>query len=270
MTDPAYPLELRDVRIGYGGKPVVDSLSLGIPRGQFTALLGPNGSGKSTILRSLAGLQRLESGTVLLDGTELARLSPKAIARRIGYLAQGAQAPEGMTVCDLVRQGRYPHRPLFGGWREEDSAAVEDALNLTSVAHLRDRRLDSLSGGQRQRAWIAMTLAQQGEVLLLDEPTTYLDLAHQIELLELLRRLVEERGNTVIAVLHDLNQASRYADRLVLLRDGRLQGEGRPEEVMTSASVLEVFGVSVTVITDPESGAPLCVPRQTQTPRMAM
>lgn len=248
--------------IGYGGRPVVEDLSLAIPRGRFTALLGPNGSGKSTILRALAGLHRLDGGAVLLDGRPIARLPAKAVARRIGFLAQGATAPEGLTVGDLVRQGRYPHRSLLGGWTEADGAAVEEAMALTSTAHLRDRRLDTLSGGQRQRAWIAMTLAQQGSILLLDEPTTYLDLAHQIELMELTRHLIETRGATVVAVLHELNQAARYGDHLVLLKAGRIHAEGTPQAVLTAGNLHAVFGVPVAILTDPETGQPLCVPRR--------
>lgn len=258
--------ELRAERasIGYGGRPVVEDLSLAIPRGGFTALLGPNGSGKSTLLRGLAGLHPLVGGAVLLDGRPIARLPARAVARRIGFLAQGATAPEGLTVGDLVRQGRYPHRSLLGGWTAADSAAVDEAMALTSIAHLRDRRLDTLSGGQRQRAWIAMTLAQQGSILLLDEPTTYLDLAHQVELLELTRHLIETRGATVVAVLHDLNQAARYGDHLVLLKAGRVHAEGPPAAVLTPENLQEVFGVAVAILTDPETGLPLCIPRRRQ------
>ncbi len=270
MTDRAPELAIADADIGYGRTPVVKGLSLAIPRGRFTALLGLNGSGKSTILRSLCGLQSLQSGAVLLDGQAIARLPTKAVARRIGFLAQGATAPEGMTVLDLVRQGRYPHRSLFGGWSDADSAAVEQALSLTATGHLRDRKLDTLSGGQRQRAWIAMTLAQQGGILLLDEPTTYLDLAHQIELLELTRNLVETQGATVVAVLHDLNQAARYADHLVLLQDGGIHSAGLPAEILTAPAVQQVFGVAVSVLTDPESGTPLCVPRMMRKPLKPM
>lgn len=254
--------------IGYGGRPVVEDLSLAIPRGGFTALLGPNGSGKSTILRSLAGLHPLAGGAVLLDGQPIARLPAKAVARRIGFLAQGATAPDGLTVEDLVRQGRYPHRRLLGGWTAADSEAVDEAMALTSVTHLRDRRLDTLSGGQRQRAWIAMTLAQQGSILLLDEPTTYLDLAHQVELLELTRHLIETRGTTVVAVLHDLNQAARYGDHLVVLKAGRVHAQGPAARVLTTENLQQVFGVAVAILTDPETGQPLCVPlRRRHCPR---
>ncbi|MDO5611872.1 MAG: ABC transporter ATP-binding protein [Paracoccus sp. (in: a-proteobacteria)] len=259
MTDT--DLQAHGVCIDYGAVPVVAGLDLSIPRGRFTVLIGPNGSGKSTILRGLAGLLPLSAGRVTLDGTPITRLPSKAVARRIAFLAQSATAPEGMTVTDLVRQGRYPHRGLFGAWTAADSEAVAQALALTSVADLADRRLDSLSGGQRQRAWIAMALAQQGDILLLDEPTTWLDLAHQIELLDLVRALIRSRGATVVAVLHDLNQAARYADHLVLLRDGQVQSAGAPADVLTSDTVQDVFGVAVRVMPDPETGLPMCVPR---------
>ena len=256
--------ELRAERasFGYGGRPVVEDFSLSVPRGRFTALLGPNGSGKSSILRALAGLHRLDAGAVLLDGRPIARLPAKSVARRIGFLAQGASVPEGLTVADLVRQGRYPHRRLLGGWSKADGAAVEEALALTATAALRDRRLETLSGGQRQRAWIAMTLAQQGSILLLDEPTTWLDLAHQIELMELVRDLIDRRGATVVAVLHDLNQAARYAAHLLLLKSGRIHAQGSPAQVLTEANVQAVFGVAVSILADPETGLPLCVPRR--------
>lgn len=260
MADGREAISTQNAGIGYSGDLVVEGLNLSIPQARFTALIGPNGSGKSTILRSLAGLQRLQRGCVLLDGRAIAEQPTKAVARKIGFLSQGAIAPEGMTVLDLVRQGRYPHRGLFGGWSDADTIAVDDALRLTATGHLRDRRLDTLSGGQRQRAWIAMALAQQGEILLLDEPTTYLDLSHQIELLDLTRRLMETRGTTIVAVLHDLNQAARYADHVVMLRNGKVQAEGAPADVVTVDAVRSVFAVEVRVIEDPESGTPLCIP----------
>lgn len=264
MRDERPELVTHGASIGYGEGLVVDDLNLAFPRGKFTALLGPNGSGKSTILRSLAGLMRLQRGGIELDGQPISRMAGKALARRIAFLAQGATAPEGLTVGDLVRQGRYPHRSLLGGWSPADTEAVDEAMALSSITHLRDRRLDTLSGGQRQRAWIAMTLAQQSGILLLDEPTTYLDLAHQIELLDLTRRLIDRRGATIIAVLHELNQAARYADHLVLLKDGRVHATGTPAEVLTADNIRDVFGVAVAVLSDPETSQPLCVPRRHQ------
>lgn len=267
-------LQARAVTVGYAGTAILKNLDLSFPRGQFTALLGPNGCGKSTLLRGLAGLQPLQAGQVELQGTPIQHVATKALARRIAVLAQSAVAPEGLTVTDLVRQGRYPHRSLLGGWSAKDSAQVEEALHLTGLTDLRRRRLEHLSGGQRQRAWIAMTLAQEGDILLLDEPTSYLDLAHQIEVLALVRDLVDRRGVTVIAVLHDLNQAARYADHMVLLHGGQAGGQihmrGAPDVVLTPPNIRQVFGVDVTVIPDPETGTPLCIPKQTQTAIAAM
>lgn len=263
MTADETGLRAVGVEIGYGGAAVVSGLDFAPPPRAFTALLGPNGCGKSTILRALARLHPPRRGAVLLDGADLSALGAKAAARRLGLLAQGATAPEGMTVADLARQGRYPHRRVFGGWSEADQAALEEALALTSMTGLAERPLDALSGGQRQRAWIAMVLTQQPDILLLDEPTTYLDLAHQLDLMTLIRRLVDERGLTVIAILHDLNQAARHADHLALLRAGRIIAQGKAAEVVTPALIAEAFGVEIALTADPEDGAPLCIPRRT-------
>lgn len=248
------------VAIAYGEQRIVENLDLIVPERRFTALIGPNGSGKSTILRTFAGLMAHTRGTILLDGKSIDALSAKDMAKRVGVLLQGPVAPEGLTVRDLVEQGRYPHRSLFGRWSGEDEAACEEALMLTGTTTLSDTPLDQLSGGQRQRAWIAMTLAQHGEVLLLDEPTTYLDLAHQIELMKLITVLVRDHGKTVVAVLHDLNQAARYAEHIVLLKNGRISAAGRPAEVLSEATIAHVFGVRSVVIRDPVAGTPLCVP----------
>lgn len=259
-SEEASALLTEGVSIGYGRTIVVDRLDLAIPRGAFTVLLGPNGSGKSTILRSLAGLLWPRHGTVVLDGFSIATLSSKELARRIGVLSQGPSAPEGLTVRDLVEQGRYPHRSLFGRWTPRDSEACAEAMKLTGTDVFRDRPLDSLSGGERQRAWIAMSLAQQTDILLLDEPTTFLDLAHQLEILDLIADLVNERGKTVVAVLHDLNQAARYADHMVLLKKGDVIATGHPAEVMTATAIADVFGVTSSIISDPVTGTPMCVP----------
>lgn len=257
----AHPgLAANRVSVAYDRTVVVDELNLAIPVGRFTALIGPNGSGKSTILRALAGLMSVETGSVVLDGRAIASLATKDMARRVGVLLQGPVAPEGLTVEDLVRLGRYPHRSLFARWSVEDEEACEEALTLTTLMSLRHRRLDSLSGGQRQRAWIAMTLAQRSEILLLDEPTTFLDLAHQIEVMELITMLVRERGKTVVAVLHELNHAARHADHMVLLKAGRIAAAGPPGEVMTVESIESVFGVRSVIISDPLSGTPHCIP----------
>ena len=245
---------------GYGAAPIVEHLDLSIPAGAFTALVGPNGSGKSTILRVLAGLLTPMHGTVLLDGGSIARLSTREMALRVGVLSQDSIAPEGLTVLDLVRQGRYPHRPLLGRWSEEDTLACDEALSLTGMTELAGRRIDHLSGGQKQRAWITMTLAQKTPVLLLDEPTTFLDLAHQIEVMELAANLVRKKGKTIVAVLHDLNQAARYADYMVMLKAGAVIASGPPDEVMTAAIVEDVFDVSSTIIPDPVTHTPMCIP----------
>jgi len=248
------------VSVAYGRAIIVEELDLAIPAGAFTALLGPNGSGKSTILRALAGLLAPKAGTILLDGRSISEYSTKEVARRVGVLAQGPVAPDGLTVLDLVRQGRYPHRALFGRWSDLDDTACAQALALTGMEALRGRPLDSLSGGQRQRAWIAMALAQQTPVLLLDEPTTFLDLAHQIEVMDLIGRLVAEGGKTVVAVLHDLNQAARHADQMIMLKAGRIAAAGRPDAVMTAEIIADVFGVAATIIADPVAGTPMCIP----------
>lgn len=258
--DKPEALSADGVSIGYGRATVVGNLDLAIPHGAFTVLVGPNGSGKSTILRALAGLLSPQRGTVLLDGLSIASLSSKELARRIGVLSQGPSAPEGLSVRDLVQQGRYPHRSLFGRWTPQDEEACRQALKLTGMEAFQDRQLDSLSGGEKQRAWIAMALAQQTDILLLDEPTTFLDLAHQLEILDLIGDLVHERHKTVVAVLHDLNQAARYGDHMVLLKAGSVTSTGRPAEVMTASAIADVFGVASSIISDPVTGTPMCVP----------
>lgn len=260
MPQPEPKISAENLAVGYGRGAVLADLHLIIPAQRFTALVGANGSGKSTLLRALAGLIKPMAGTIRLGGRPLASFTIRELARQVSVLAQGPVAPDGLTVLDLVRQGRYPHRSLFGRWSAADDAACEEALQLTGMTDLADRPLDSLSGGQRQRAWIAMTLAQQSTVLLLDEPTTFLDLAHQIEVMELLVRLVRERGKTVIAVLHDLNQAARHADHMVLLKKGRIDAAGTPGAVMTAQMIAQVFGVAAAVLPDPITGTPMCVP----------
>lgn len=247
------------VSVAYGRANIIEHLDLAIPRGVFTALVGPNGSGKSTLLRALAGLSPLSHGTIHLEGLPISSRSTKDIARRVGVLAQGPIAPDGLTVLDLVRQGRYPHRSLFCNHSEKDDEACREALQLTGMAELASRPLENLSGGQRQRAWIAMTLAQQTPILLLDEPTTYLDLAHQIEVMELIGELVASRGKTVVAVLHDLNQAARYADHIVMLKAGKIAVAGQPGTVMSSSIIEIVYGVSGIVVADPITETPMFV-----------
>jgi iron complex transport system ATP-binding protein len=254
------PLRAEGLTVGYDGVNVIERLDLEIPSERITAVVGANGCGKSTLLRALARLIRPRRGTVLLDGRAIRELPSREVARQLGMLPQSPVAPDALTVEDLVARGRYPHQGLFRQWSERDEAAVEEALQATAMADLRARPLDELSGGQRQRAWIAMTLAQQTRLLLLDEPTTFLDLAHQIDVLDLLDRLVAERGRTVVMVLHDLNQACRWADHLVGVRDGRVHAAGAPADIVDGAFVNDIFGLEAEVVDDPVTGTPLCLP----------
>ena len=254
-------LAAESLTLAYGDREVVHDLDLSIPSGQITAIVGANGCGKSTVLRALARLLKPRSGAVLLDGEEIHHLPSREVARRLGLLPQSPTAPEGIAVADLIGRGRHPHQRFLARWTAADYAAVADALDATGIADLADRAVDELSGGQRQRVWIAMALAQQTDILLLDEPTTFLDVTHQIEVLDLLTDLNRSRGTTIAMVLHDLNLAARYADRLVAVREGSIHAFGRPDEVITAEVVGEVFGLDCQVITDPVSGAPLVLPR---------
>ena len=263
MTSPdaLSPLVADHLTLGYvRDAPVVDELSFAVPKGRITCILGPNGCGKSTLLQALARLLRPVSGGVLLDGQLISKLPTKEVARRVGLLPQGPVAPAGLTVADLVARGRFPHQGLLQQWSREDEAAVEQALEVTQVAALRNRAVDELSGGQRQRVWIAMALAQDTPVLLLDEPTTHLDIAHQLEVLDLLSELNRSQGRTVVMVLHDLNEAARYGHHLVAMRQGRIVAQGTPEVVVTAETVREVFGIDSRILTDPVTGTPLLVP----------
>jgi iron complex transport system ATP-binding protein len=240
-------------------RPVVRDLDLAVPPGRVTAILGANGSGKSTVLRAFARLLRPASGSVLLDGADLHRLPTRDVARRLGLLPQGPVTPDGITVVDLVRRGRMPHTSLLRQWSAADQAAVDAALRTTGLVELADEQVDSLSGGQRQRAWLALTVAQDTSLLLLDEPTTFLDVAHQLDVLELVRDL-HATGKTVVMVLHDVNQAARYADHLVAMRAGQVVAAGPPADVLTPALLADVFGVRCRVLPDPDSATPLIVP----------
>ncbi|MER6912506.1 ABC transporter ATP-binding protein [Streptomyces sp. NPDC000594] len=253
-------LTARGLTLAYEDRTVVEELDLAVPDGRVTVIVGPNACGKSTTLRALGRLLKPAGGAVLLDGTELARLPTKRIAQSIGLLPQSPVAPEAITVADLVSRGRQPHQSWWRQWSDEDERAITDAMERTDVTALADRSVDELSGGQRQRVWIAMALAQETEVLLLDEPTTFLDIAHQVEVLDLVRRLNHERGRTVVAVLHDLNQAARYADHLIAMKSGRIVAEGPPGEVVTAELVAKVFGLESVVVPDPVTGSPLVVP----------
>ena len=267
QTRPAGPaapgtpplLSAREVTVGYGGEPVLPSLSLDVLPGDFMVIVGPNGCGKSTLLKSLARVNRPSSGRIDLDGEDVHRMRGRQVARRISLLPQSAAAPEGITVAELVARGRHPHHTLLKQWSTSDEQAVAEALERTQLTALADTSVDSLSGGQRQRVWVAMVLAQDTEVILLDEPTTFLDIAHQYELLELFADLNAE-GRTIVAVLHDLNQAARFASRLVVMRDGHIHGDGAPADVVTGDLVREVFGLGADVVDDPQSGTPMVVP----------
>ncbi|SFO33867.1 iron complex transport system ATP-binding protein [Geodermatophilus obscurus] len=259
---PAPPVRLaaEDLRLAYDDRVVVDGLDLALTDGSFTAIVGPNGCGKSTLLRALGRLLRPAAGRVLLDGRSIARTPTRDVARVLGLLPQTPVAPAGLTVADLVARGRHPHQSWLRQWSREDEAVVAEALTWTDMADLGDRPVDELSGGQRQRAWISMALAQETDLILLDEPTTYLDLSHQIDVLELVARLHTERGRTVVVVLHDLNLAARYAQRLVAMRDGALVASGTPHEVLTEQLLADVFDLEARVVPDPVAGTPMVVP----------
>ncbi|MFB7710706.1 ABC transporter ATP-binding protein [Streptomyces sp. NPDC056105] len=246
--------------LAYEDRTVVHDLDLAVPDGRVTVIVGPNACGKSTTLRALGRLLKPRSGSVLLDGEALTKLPTKKIAQQIGLLPQTPVAPEAITVADLVARGRQPHQHWWQQWSDADERAVTEAMERTDVAALADRSVDELSGGQRQRVWIAMALAQETELLLLDEPTTYLDIAHQVEVLDLVRQLNHDKDRTVVLVLHDLNQAARYADHLVAMKSGRIVAEGPPAEVVTADLVREVFGLDCVVVPDPVTGSPLIVP----------
>jgi iron complex transport system ATP-binding protein len=248
------------VSLSYGARRVVDAVDLRIPDGRVSVIVGANACGKSTLLRGMARLLRPSGGAVLLDGESIHRLPTRQVARVLGLLPQSPVAPEGVTVVDLVARGRQPHRSSFRRWTAADEAAVTEALTLTGTLELADRVVDELSGGQRQRVWVALAIAQGTDLLLLDEPTTYLDVAHQVEMLDLLADLNRDRGTTVVMVLHDLNLSARYADHLVALAGGRVYAEGTPAEVVTEDTVRAVFGLESLVLDDPVSHTPLVLP----------
>jgi iron-siderophore transport system ATP-binding protein len=253
-------LAASELSLAYGERLVVDRLSVTIPDARFTVIVGANACGKSTLLRGLARLLKPRAGTVLLDGQAIHRLSTRDVARRLGMLPQQPVAPEGITVADLVARGRHPHQRWLRQFSAADELAVGEALAVTGIEELADRCVDELSGGQRQRVWIALALAQGAPVMLLDEPTTFLDLAHQVEVLDLLASLNATDERTIVAVLHDLNLACRYADHLIAMRDGRIAAEGAPAAVITAGLVLDVFGLDAKVIDDPLTGTPLVLP----------
>jgi iron complex transport system ATP-binding protein len=253
-------LQARGLQLAYGDNVVVDDLDLDVLDGTVTAVIGPNGCGKSTLLRALGRLLPARSGHVLLDGRRIDRTPTREVAKVLGVLPQAPVAPEGLTVADLVARGRHPHQTWYRQWSTDDESAVGEALAWTGMTEFATRTLDQLSGGQRQRAWISMALAQGTDVVLLDEPTTYLDLAHQVDVLDLVERLNREMGRTVVMVLHDLNLAARYAGRLVAMRAGRIVASGTPDEVLTEDLLCDVFGLDARVVPDPVTGTPLVVP----------
>ncbi|MDR7319056.1 ABC transporter ATP-binding protein [Brevibacillus nitrificans] len=253
-------LETRQLTLSYGDRNIIEALDLNIPRGKITVFIGSNGSGKSTLLRSLARLLKPKEGAILLEGESIAKRSTKEVAKRLAILPQGPTAPEGLTVLQLVKQGRYPYQNWLQQWSEEDEKMVNRALEATQLTALANRPVDSLSGGQRQRAWIAMTLAQGTETILLDEPTTYLDMSHQIEILDLLFELNETEQRTIVMVLHDLNLACRYAHHIVAVHNTTVVAEGSPDDVLTTDLVRTVFDMDCQITLDPLYGTPMCIP----------
>ncbi len=253
-------LQVQNLAAGYHERAVLDGIDFALPVSRITAIVGANACGKSTLLRTMSRLLFPSSGQVLLDGKSIHRMAPRELARILGLLPQSPVTPEGITVSDLVGRGRHPHQGIFSRWTSEDDTAVADALEATHTVDLAERLVDELSGGQRQRVWIAMALAQRTDLLLLDEPTTFLDISHQIEVLDLLVDLNRKRGTTIVMVLHDLNLAARYADHLIAMADGRLHAQGTPQEVLTEANIRHVFGLESRVVPDPVSGRPLMLP----------
>ncbi|MBB6446169.1 ABC transporter ATP-binding protein [Bacillus benzoevorans] len=253
-------IETEKLTLAYGDAIIIDELDLSIPKGEITVFIGGNGCGKSTLLRSIARLLKPKTGAVLLEGKAIAKMQTKEVARQMAILPQSPTAPEGLTVLQLVKQGRYPYQTWLKQWSEEDERKVDQALAATGIENLKDRPVDSLSGGQRQRAWIAMTLAQDTEIILLDEPTTYLDMTHQIEILDLLFELNEKESRTIVMVLHDLNLACRYAHHIVAIKDGKIFAQGKPEYEINSNLVKKVFDMECEITFDPLFGTPLCIP----------
>ncbi|UQA96236.1 ABC transporter ATP-binding protein [Streptomyces halobius] len=260
-------LTAENVTLAYDQRVIAENLSVAIPDHSFTVIVGPNACGKSTLLRALSRMLKPSAGSVLLDGSAISSLPAKKVARTLGLLPQSSTAPDGITVADLVARGRYPHQGLLRQWSSDDERIVQESMAATGVDELAERYVDELSGGQRQRVWIAMALAQQTPLLLLDEPTTYLDIQHQIEVLDLCAELHEQQGRTLVAVLHDLNHAARYATHLIAMRDGAILAQGAPADIVTAELVERVFGLGCQVIDDPETGTPLVVPAARKTRR---
>ncbi|MCI1692852.1 ABC transporter ATP-binding protein [Aneurinibacillus aneurinilyticus] len=253
-------LYTESLSLAYVDRLIVEELNLKIPEGKITALVGANGSGKSTILKAMARILQPKTGTVYLDGKAIHKQATKKVAQQLAILPQNPEAPAGLTVTELVSYGRFPHQKGFNTVKEEDRRMISWAITVTGMNDFAERAVDNLSGGQRQRAWIAMALAQGTSILLLDEPTTFLDMAHQLEVLKLLKKLNEEESRTIIMVVHDLNHASRFADHVVAIKKGKVIEEGAPDEVMTHEVLSKVFGIEADIISDPRTGVPICIP----------
>ncbi|MCG3417609.1 ABC transporter ATP-binding protein [Oceanobacillus sp. M65] len=252
-------IQVEDVQVGYGDALIIDSLNLTIPKGKITTVIGPNGCGKSTLIKTIARILKANSGAIYLDGKAISRTSTKDIARKMAILPQSAEAPAGLTVRELITYGRFPHQSKFGKQKQEDLDAIDWALEATGLTDLEARPVEALSGGQRQRVWIAMALAQDTEVVILDEPTTYLDMAHQLDILQLLDKLNKEQNKTIVMVLHDLNHASRFSHNLIAMRDGKVLQQGAPHEVMTAPNLQDVFQIQAMLTVCPFSQNPICL-----------
>lgn len=252
-------IEGKNLTVRYDGPDILNGLDIAIPENKITSIIGPNGCGKSTLLKALARLLPMQSGTVLLDGKDIGLLSGIQIARKMAILPQGAIAPPGLTVEELVAYGRYPHQKGFGHLTESDREKIAWSLRITNLSEFAQRDVDALSGGQRQRVWIAMALAQDTDLILLDEPTTYLDLVHQLEVLQLLQELNEQAGRTIALVIHELNMASRVSDHIIAMKSGQIVAQGPPESIMTPDTLREVFGIDAVIVPDPNHGKPVCV-----------
>lgn len=256
-------LRAHDIRIDYQKKTVIDALHINIPVGKITVLVGPNGSGKSTLLKALTRVMSPSRGQVLLDDRDIFSIPSKQLAKQLSFLPQGPIAPEGITVRNLVSYGRYPHQSLLGNLTSEDQKIIDQAIATTGLSALAMRHLDELSGGQRQKAWIAMTIAQQSQIIFLDEPTTYLDIVHQIDVLNLLQQLNQQHQHTVVMVLHDLNLAARYADHLIAMKEGKIMAEGDSHQIVSANVLQQVFGIEAHIFTDPDTHKPWFIPKQT-------
>lgn len=255
-----HTFQTKNIQSGYDNKMILEDVSLSIPSNKISIIIGANGCGKSTLLKTMSRLIKPTNGEVLLDGKSIHHMPPKQLAKTLGLLPQSPVVPEGITVADLVGRGRFPHQTLFKGWSKEDYQAVSDALEMMNITEFADRNIDELSGGQRQRVWIAMALAQQTDILFLDEPTTYLDITYQVEILDLLTDLNRKYGTTIVMVLHDINLSARYADYLFAVKKGQLIAEGAPSDILTSALIKETFNLDCQVISDPVSHTPLIIP----------